>query len=287
MLIYLPSCYSALSFLRAHCSYILLKKNYFKAFSLFFSLKNIFYFSLFLKILSFFSVQTCRFSLLLFTFFFFFLTLWNRSPCGSTLEAISRLGFEPMKLLPFQFFFSVGFYGGSRWRWFVGLNWRHGGEIGQCVGWIFGLQFCFDGWLFLLDGCGFASFFFFFSSFYALVQHISLSPFGLPRVAVFACQLFFVLWWLVVILVDGCGYTLCFFLFLFFLQVVVVAKVVLWLVVVVAMVGCGCYNGGYGKWSGGRGGGGGGCYSFLCSCFIIILTSRQPVLCTGTYLFVR
>ena len=24
------------------------------------------------------------------------------------------------------------------------------------------------------------------------------------------------------------------------------------------MVGCGCYNGGYGKWSGGRGGGGGG-----------------------------
>ena len=53
------------------------------------------------------------------------------------------------------------------------------------------------------------------------------------------------------------------------------------------MVGCGCYNGGYGKWSGGRGGGGGGCYSFLCSCFIIILTSRQPVLCTGTYLFVR
>ena len=27
--------------------------------------------------------------------------------------------------------------------------------------------------------------------------------------------------------------------------------------VVVAMVGCGCYNGGYGKWGGGRGGGGG------------------------------
>ena len=42
------------------------------------------------------------------------------------------------------------------------LNWRHGGEIGECMGWIFGLQFCFDGWLFLLDGCGFASFFFFF-----------------------------------------------------------------------------------------------------------------------------
>ena len=41
----------------------------------------------------------------------------------------------------------------------------------------------------------------------------------------------------------------------------------------VAMVGCGCYNGNYGKWSGGRGGGGGGCYSFLCSCFNIILMS--------------
>ena len=37
------------------------------------------------------------------------------------------------------------------------------------------------------------------------------------------------------------------------------------------MVVYGCYNGGYGKWSSGRGGGGGGCYSFLCSCFIIIL----------------
>ena len=38
------------------------------------------------------------------------------------------------------------------------------------------------------------------------------------------------------------------------------------------MVGCGCYNGGYGKWSGGRGIGGSGCYSFLCS-YIIILMS--------------
>ena len=69
-------------------------------------------------------------------------------------------------------------------------------------------------------------FFFFFSSFCALVQHISLSPFGLPRVAVFACQLFFVLWWLVVILVDGCGYTLCFFSFSF-----------------LPTGGCGCHNG--------------------------------------------
>ena len=40
------------------------------------------------------------------------------------------------------------------------------------------------------------------------------------------------------------------------------------------MVGCGCYNGGYGKWSGGRGGGGGGGWLVaivLYSCFIIIL----------------
>ena len=41
----------------------------------------------------------------------------------------------------------------------MGLIWRHGGEIGTCVGWIFGLQFCFDGWLFSVDGCGFALFF--------------------------------------------------------------------------------------------------------------------------------
>ena len=41
------------------------------------------------------------------------------------------------------------------------------------------------------------------------------------------------------------------------------------------MVGCGCYNGGYGKWSGGGGGGGGGWLVaiVLCSCFIIILMS--------------
>ena len=39
------------------------------------------------------------------------------------------------------------------------------------------------------------------------------------------------------------------------------------------MVGCDCYNGGYGKWSGGRGGGGRGwpVARFLCSCFIIII----------------
>ena len=36
-------------------------------------------------------------------------------------------------------------------------------------------------------------------------------------------------------------------------------------------VGCGCYNGGYGKWSGG--GGGWPVARFLCSCFIFILMS--------------
>ena len=40
------------------------------------------------------------------------------------------------------------------------------------------------------------------------------------------------------------------------------------------MVGCGCYNSDYGKWSDGRSGGGDDCYSFLCSCFIIILISN-------------
>ena len=40
---------------------------------------------------------------------------------------------------------------------------RHSGEIieiGECMGWIVGLQFCFDGWLFSVDGCGFAFLFF-------------------------------------------------------------------------------------------------------------------------------
>ena len=43
------------------------------------------------------------------------------------------------------------------------------------------------------------------------------------------------------------------------------------------MVGCGCYNGGYGKWSDGRGveeGVGWLLYRFLCSWFIIILISN-------------
>ena len=77
------------------------------------------------------------------------------------------------------------------------------------------------------------------------------------------------LWWLGVILVDACG----FFFFFFFLSCsgLWLPRWCLWLVVV---VGCGCYNGGYGRWSRGGGGGGGGCYRFLCV-FLIILISRQ------------
>ena len=55
-----------------------------------------------------------------------------------------------------------------------------------------------------------------------------------------------------------------FFLFLFFLQGVVVATVVLWLVVVAAVVGCGCYNGG-------RGGGRGGWLVALGCCVVVLL----------------
>ena len=72
------------------------------------------------------------------------------------------------------------------------MNWRHGGEIGQCVGWIFGLQFCFDGWLFLLDGCGFALFFSSYS--------------GLDQPLVSAWLRFFFLQWLVVFVVVGCDF---------------------------------------------------------------------------------
>ena len=114
-----------------------------------------------------------------------------------------------MKLLPFQFF-SMGFDSGSRWWWFVGLIWRHGGEIGECVGWIFGLQFCFDGWWFLLDGCGFASIFFFFLQWVRSATDECLAEIlFLQWLVVFVV----VRWWLVVILVDGCGYTLGFFFF--------------------------------------------------------------------------
>ena len=41
--------------------------------------------------------------------------------------------------------------------------------------------------------------------------------------------------------------------------------------VVVAMVSCGCYNGGYGKWSGGRGGGGGGWLVAIDLCVVVLL----------------
>ena len=83
------------------------------------------------------------------------------------------------------------------------------------------LQFCFDGWLFLLDGCGFASFFFFF--FLLCVS----SAIGECLAEILFLQ------WLVVFVVVGCDFGgwlwlyFGFFLFLFFLQVVVVAIVVL------------------------------------------------------------
>ena len=77
------------------------------------------------------------------------------------------------------------------------------------------------------------------------------------------------LWWLVVILVDGCGYALVFFFFFSSCNGLWLPWWCLWLVLVVDVVGCGCYNGGYSKLSDGRGGGGGSCYSFLCSFLLL------------------
>ena len=83
------------------------------------------------------------------------------------------------------------------------------------------------------------------------------------------------LWWLGVILMDGCGYVFLFYFILFYFifscSGLWLPWWCLWLVVV---VGCGCYNGSYGRWSRDSGGGGGGCYRFLCV-FLIILISRQ------------
>ena len=77
----------------------------------------------------------------------------------------------------------------------MGLIWRHGGEIGECVGWIFGLQFCFDGWFFIFI------FFFFFLQWVRLVTGEYLA------------EILF-LWWLGVFAVassflpaGGCGST--------------------------------------------------------------------------------
>ena len=112
----LPSCYSALSFLRAHCSYILLKNIILKL-SLSSSLKK---HILFLHFFYSFLLLCSNPSFLSLS-----LSLWNQSPYGSPLEAISLLGFEPMKLLPFQFFFQwvsmVGHGGGDLWVWFGGM----------------------------------------------------------------------------------------------------------------------------------------------------------------------
>ena len=41
--------------------------------------------------------------------------------------------------------------------------------------------------------------------------------------------------------------------------------------VVVAVMGCGCYNDGYGKWSGGRGSGRGGWLVAIVFCVVVLL----------------
>ena len=171
--------------------------------------------------------------------------------------------------------------------------WRHGGEIGHEAWWwdqwVRGLDlwvtilFC---WLVVLvDGCGFALFFcFLFSSCSGLDQPstnawlVDMNVIGecvaeiwwKRKVAeILFLQWLVVLWWLVVILVDDCGYVLVFFFFFSPYRGLWLLWWCLWLVVVVAVVRCGCYNGGYGRWSGGSGGGLGGCYNFLCACFLL------------------
>ena len=77
--------------------------------------------------------------------------------------------------------------------------------------------------------------------------------------------------WPVVFVVVGCYFGgwlgLCFDFFFFLFSScsgLWLPQWCLWLVVVAVVVGCGCYNGGYGKWSGSVGD---GCYRFLCSSF--------------------
>ena len=69
---------------------------------------------------------------------------------------------------------------------------------------LFRSQFCFDGWLFLLDGCGFA---FFFPSYSGLDQ---------PLVSAWLRFFFFFLQWLVVFVVVGCDFGGCTLGFFFF-----------------------------------------------------------------------
>ena len=92
--------------------------------------------------------------------------------------------------------------------------------------WIFGLQFCFDGWLFFLDGCGFA---FFFPSYSGLDQ---------PPVSAWL-RFFFFLQWLVVFVVVGCDFGGCTLSFFFSFPPV---------------GGCGCHGGVVTLGGGGYGG---------------------------------
>ena len=121
----MPSCYSAHSFLRAHCSYILLKKNYyyyyyFKAFSLFFSLKNIFYFSLFYSFLLLYSDLPFLSSSL---FFFFFSLFEIDHPVAPRLKLSHDLDLNQWSYFPsnfFQWVSMVGHDGSDLWVWFGG-----------------------------------------------------------------------------------------------------------------------------------------------------------------------
>ena len=117
----LPSCYSALSFLRAHCNYILLKKKNFKfSLSLSLSLKNIFYFSLFL----FFPSSLFRPAIPLFLLFFFFLLLSKIDlPVAPHLKISHDLDLNQWSYFPsnfFQWVSMVGHDGGDLWVWFGG-----------------------------------------------------------------------------------------------------------------------------------------------------------------------
>ena len=82
----------------------------------------------------------------------------------------------------------------------------------------------------MLDGCGFA--FFFFPSYNGLDQ-----PLGSAWLRFCFCNGWLFLWWLVVILVDGCGYILGIFIFYF-----------------IPIGDCGCHSGAVTCGGGGYGG---------------------------------
>ena len=113
---------------------------------------------------------------------------------------------------------------------------RHGGEINQCMSWIVRLQFCFDGGLFLIDGCGFYFILFLFYIFLQWVRSVSSECLAMihwwVRMLSMSVWLRFgergrwlrscfcsgrlFLWWLGVILMDGCGYVFLFYFILFY-----------------------------------------------------------------------